>query len=156
MVRAIQNSDEQLPSNVGEPFTVDTANAMLPLVKRIVADMLRLQKTVQRQRERLSVIDQLQDTTDQPEYQEELADIRGSMQGEEQQLEACVRELNALGVEPQMPFDGSVDFPAVLNRRAVCLCWHPDDAGVEYWHEMGEPTSARQKLDTNIHPLSDR
>ncbi|MAI69799.1 MAG: hypothetical protein CMM01_02675 [Rhodopirellula sp.] len=150
MVRAIQNSDEHSPSKVGEPFTVETATATLPLVRRIVADMERLHKTVQRQRERLSVIDQLQDSTDQPEYQEELADIRGSMQGEEQQFEACVRELNALGVEPHIPFNASVDFPAVINRRAVCLCWHPGDDGVEYWHEMGEPASARRKLEKQV------
>jgi hypothetical protein len=149
MVRALQNSDEHSPSKVGEPFTVDTATATLPLVKRIMADMEKLHETVERQRERLSVIDQLQGTTDQPDYQEELVDIRGSMQDEEQRLAACVRELNALGLEPHMPFDGSVDFPAVINRRAVCLCWHPSDQGVEYWHEMGEPSSSRQKLDKN-------
>jgi len=150
MVRAIHNSDEHSPSKVGEPFTVETATATLPLVKRIVADMEQLHETVERQRERLSVIDQLQGTTDQPDYQDELADIRGSMQGEEERLAACVRELNALGLEPHTPFDGSVDFPAVINRRAVCLCWHPSDQGVEYWHEMGEPSSARQKLDTKV------
>jgi hypothetical protein len=150
MVRAIHNSDEHSPSKVGEPFTVDTAARMLPLVRRIMADMERLNETVQRQRERLSVIDQLPDTIDQPDYQEELADIRGSMESEELQLKACIRELNALGLEPHMPFDGSVDFPAVINRRAVCLCWHPDDESVEYWHEMGEGFSERQKLDTHI------
>lgn len=150
MVRAIQNSDDHLPPKVGEPFTVDTATATLPLVKRIIADMERLHETVERQRERLSVIDQLQDTADQSGNQEELADIRSSMQDEEEQLAACVRELNALGLEPHIPFDGSVDFPAVINRRAVCLCWHPDDNGVEYWHEMGEPSSARRKLDAKL------
>ena len=152
MVRAIHNSDEHAPPKVGEPFTVETATATLPLVKRIMADLEQLHKTVERQRERLSVIDQLQGTTDQPDYQDELADIRGSMQGEEEQLAACVRELNAIGLEPHMPFDGSVDSPAVINRRAVCLCWHPGDEGVEYWHEMGEPSSTRQKLDTKVAP----
>ena len=150
MVRAIENSDEHLPTKVGEPFTVETATRMLPLVRRIVADMQQLNQTVQRQRERLAVIDQLPDTIDQPDYQEELADIRRSMQSEEEQLNACIRELNALGVEPHMPFDGSVVFPAVINRRAVCLCWHPDDEAVEYWHEMGQTPSLRQKLDTKI------
>ena len=150
MVRAIHNSDEHSPPKVGEPFTVATATATLPLVKRIVADMEQLHETVERQRERLSVIDQLQGTTDQPDYQDELADIRESMHGEEERLAACVRELNALGLEPHTPFDGSVVFPAVINRRAVCLCWHPDDEAVEYWHEMGQSASLRQKLDTKI------
>ncbi len=150
MVRAIENTDDPSPPKVGEPFTVETATATLPLVERIVADMMRLHRTVERQRERLSVVDELQDTTEQSDYQEELADIRDSMEGEEKQLAACIRELNALGVEPQMPFDGSVDFPAVINRRAVCLCWHPGDQGIEYWHEMGQPASARQKLHVKL------
>ena len=76
MVHAIENSDEHLPKKVGEPFTVETATRMLPLISRIVADMEKLHQTGQRQRERLNVIDQLPDTIDQPDYQEELADIR--------------------------------------------------------------------------------
>ena len=147
MVHAIENSDEHLPKKVGEPFTVETATRMLPLISRIVADMENLHRTVQRQRERLNVIDQLPDTIDQPDYQEELADIRESMVTEEERFQACIRELNALGVEPHLPFDGTVAFPAVIHRRAVCLCWHPSDNGVEYWHEMGQDPSLRKRLD---------
>ena len=153
MVRAIENPDDLPQSATGQPFTVETAAKMLPLVRRIVADMEVLSKTVDCQRERLSVIDQLPETIDQPDYQEELADIRGSLEAEEERLQACVRELHALGLEPHLPFDGSVDFPAVINRREVRLCWHPDDEGIEYWHEIGEVSADRQKLDSEILKL---
>ena len=151
MVRAIHNSDEHSPSKVGEPFTVETATATLPSGQGGSWPIWsKLHETVERQRERLSVIDQLQGTTDQPDYQDELARYpRINARTKKQRLAACVRELNALGLEPHTPFDGSVDFPAVINRRAVCLCWHPSDQGVEYWHEMGEPSSSRQKVDKN-------
>tara|TARA_B110000495_G_C22831724_1_gene485266 strand:+ start:400 stop:861 length:462 start_codon:yes stop_codon:yes gene_type:complete len=150
MVHAIQNPDDRPQPAIGQPFTADTAAKMLPLVRRIVADMEHLNETVECQRERLDAIDQLPETINQPDYQEELADIRGSLEAEEEQLQAYVRELHALGVEPHIPFDGSVDFPTVINRRAARLCWHLDDDGIEYWHEVDQLTAERQKLDSEI------
>lgn len=122
---------------------------MLPLVRRIVEDMIQLSDSIGAQREQLREIDNLPETIDQPNYQEELTDIRGSLAEDEQRLEDCRSELTALGLETHHPFDGSIDFPAFLNRRQVRLCWHPDDKQVEYWHEIGKSVTERQKIDSS-------
>lgn len=147
MVRAISNNNNDSASGKRTAFTPSSATNMLPLVRRIVADMLQLSRSIDAQREQLRGIDKLAETIDQPDYREELSDIRGSLLDDERRLEFCFRELTALGLEPHQPFDGSIDFPAVLNRRQVRLCWCPDDERVEHWHEVGKSVQTRQKID---------
>lgn len=120
---------------------------MLPLVRRIVADILRLSGSIDAQREQLRGIDKLTATIDQPDYREELSDIRGSLAEDEHRLEGCFSELAALGLEVHQPFDGSIDFPAILNRRSIRLCWRPEDERVEHWHEIGQSVKDREKID---------
>ena len=123
---------------------------MLPLVRRIVGEMMALSRSIEAQREQMRVIDGFDGTIDQPNYREELSDIRGSLENDERRMDDCLNELSALGLEAHLPFDGSVDFPAVMNRRRIRLCWRPEDSRVEYWHEVGESTDKRQKIDSKI------
>ncbi len=142
MVRAISDNDSTNPSITS--FTASSATQMLPLVSRIVDDLLRLDHSIQAQREQLSGIDKLSSTIDHTDYKEELSDIRGSLVHDQQEFETVLTELTSLGVSPHLPFDGSVDFPTQLNRRHVRLCWQPGDERVEYWHEIGENRERRQ------------
>lgn len=146
MVRAISDNDSTDRSIT--TFTASSATQMLPLVSRIVDDLLRLDRAIQAQREQLSGVDKLASTIDQPDYQEELSDIRGSLDHDQQRFETFLGELKSLGVSPHLPFDGSVDFPTDLNRRHVRLCWQPGEDRVEYWHEVGAPKNHRLKLES--------
>lgn len=119
---------------------------MLPLVRRIVQDMLELNRSIAAQREQLRGIDQVSEEMQQANYQEEVSDIRGTLAEEEKRLDDCQRELTSLGVEAHVPFDGTIDFPSVLNRRRVQLCWMPDDESVQFWHEIGQTLQDRQKV----------
>lgn len=101
-------------------------------------------------REQLRGIDSLSDTIESQSYREEVADVRGSLQYDQHQVLACIAELRSFGVEVHDPFDGFVDFPAVLNRRPIRLCWKPADERVEYWHELGQSGHDRKKLDSTV------
>ncbi len=147
MVRAISDNNNDSTSGHRSAFTPRSATLMLPLVRRIAADMIQLSRSIDAQREQLRGIDKLPETIDQADYREELSDIRGSLVDDERRLEVCISELTALGLEAHQPFDGSIDFPAVLNRRRVQLCWHPEDERVEHWHEVGTSAEERQKID---------
>lgn len=150
MVRAISDNNNDSTSGQRTSFTPRSATKMLPLVRRIVADMLQLSRSIDAQREQLRGIDKLTETNDQPDYREELSDIRGSLTGDERRLEICFSELAALGLEAHQPFDGSIDFPAVFNRRRVRLCWRPEDERVEHWHEVGKSVHERKKIDPKL------
>ena len=150
MVRAISENDSTNPSIT--TFTASSATQMLPLVRRIVDDLLRLDRAIQAQRDQLSGVEKLPSTIDQPDYQDELSDIRGSLDQDQKRFDSFLSELTSLGVSPHLPFDGSVDFPTQLNRRHVRLCWQPGEDEVEYWHEIGAAKDRRQKLES---PSSD-
>ncbi len=145
MVRAISDNNDPTAGH-DSAFTPCSATKMLPLVRRIVADIVQLSDSIDAQRAQLSEIDKLAATIDQPNYREELSDIRGSLASDERRLEVCFSELAALGLEAHQPFDGSIDFPAMLNRRQVHLCWRPEDERVEHWHEVGKSMD-RTKVD---------
>ena len=147
MVRAIGNNDSTLESESG--FTPASAVRTLPLVRRIMHDIIALSDSINRQREQLRGIDSLDDTIGDRHYQEEVSDIRVSLANDEARLNECTAELVALGVRPHLPIDGSVDFPATFQRRAVRLCWHVDDEDISFWHEVGEAAEQRKRIDKN-------
>ena len=120
---------------------------MLPLVRRIVRDILQLQAAIDVQTKQLEVIDSLPDRIEQADYREEVSDIRESLADDQQRLDDCFAELLSLGVEWHHPFSGAVDFPAECNRRSIRLCWIPGDEEVMYFHEPGQDPSDRKKID---------
>ena len=146
MVRAIGDKPGSTPSRE-RVFTPAQATATLPLVRQIAADVALLHLAIEGQRSQIREIDRIPDTIQLADYHDELRDIRSSLELDETRMEKCVAELLSLGIQPHQPIDGGVDFPAILNRRRVQLCWLPGDSQVEYWHDVDEPCSRRQKLD---------
>ncbi|MGB7329469.1 MAG: DUF2203 family protein [Rubripirellula sp.] len=147
MVRAINNNSGNTTDNGLSDYTPTRATQTLPLVRLIVDDLVRLNESIEAQKDQLEGIDQLSATMDRQAYVDELSDMRGMLDGDIQRLQTCIDELARLGVEVHQPFDGFVDFPAQLNRRPIRLCWHPADEKVEYWHELGQSADQRKKWD---------
>ena len=67
MVRAISDNNDSIPKH--SEFTPISATRTLPLVRRIVDDMMRLTESIETQREPLRVIDDLPETIDHYVYQ---------------------------------------------------------------------------------------
>ncbi|QDT11619.1 DUF2203 domain-containing protein [Planctomycetes bacterium K23_9] len=150
MVHAIDNGNDASIEPV-KLFTPSAATRMLPLIRRIVVDITRLNESIEAQRDQLAGVDSIDSISDDVHYRDELTDMRASLADDELTLARCVAELTSLGVSIHHPIDGSVDFPAIMNRRPVHLCWSPGEESVSHWHEMqseskSEPR-ARQKID---------
>ncbi|KAA1258803.1 hypothetical protein LF1_13270 [Rubripirellula obstinata] len=167
MVRAIENNDEQhndeqssdeqhsvMQSSSGRmlSYTPARATKTLPLVRRVVKDLLGLAGSMNDRQLQLDGFSQLGDTIDQAAYREELDDVEKSLTAEKAKWQQCVGELTAIGVSHHVPFDGTIDFPAMLNRRPIRLCWRPGDEVVEYWHEVNESSADRKKIDFKMLP----
>lgn len=152
MVRAIGNKQNLSEPAVGLTYTPARATKTLPLVRRVVKDLLRLREVMDQQQLQLDGFHQLGDPIDQDAYRDELDDVQRSLTSEQEKWTQCVAELTAIGVLHHNPFDGTVDFPALLNRRPIRLCWRPGDAAVEYWHEVDESSADRKKIDREMLP----
>ncbi len=136
----------------GEPFegrkifTVESANASLPLVRAIVTDLAELSREVVERRERLALLLAGRERGSHDPYGEELSQIEEELEKDSRRLQEYVDELCALGVEPKNGPDGLVDFPATLEGRPIYLCWKLGEPEVQHWHELDAGFRGRQPL----------
>lgn len=118
---------------------------MLPLVRRIVEDIVRYHAHWRERVEQFEVA-ALNSSAGNPDA---LAD---SMQREAQDLaveiDGCLAELESLGVEMKGIADGLVDFPGELQGRAVALCWKLGEDTVRYYHDHGAGFAGRRPIPT--------
>ena len=112
-------------------FTPEQANRMLPLVRRIVTDILQAGQTLR------AMSMQTQTGTQVRE-----------IESHEHRLEGLLRELEALGCAyKDFNFDlGLVDFPAVIDGRPALLCWRSDESAVLYYHGYQDGYVGRRPL----------
>jgi len=105
---------------VRKRFTPADANRTLPLVKRIVADLL------ERGRELRALPPKATDPTSRQRAREVEAEIRD-----------LLSELERIGCSyKDWGFDvGLVDFPAQIGGQEVLLCWRSDEPQVAWYHE---------------------
>lgn len=128
-------------------FTVEQANAALPLVRAIVRDLVELACDVVERRERLAAIVGGRGRQETPDaYGEELAQVESDLERDTQRLQEYVGELLQLGVEPKSATDGLVDFPTMIDDRPAYLCWKLGEPEVLYWHELDAGFRGRQPL----------
>lgn len=138
------------PGDFKRLFTVEEANATLPLVSAICADMSGLSQSLIERRERLAHLAGRRAAagkTDRNDpYLEELAQVEQDLNDESERLQGYVAELRDLGVEPKDAPKGLVDFPSMIDDRVVFLCWQLGESEVLYWHEVSEGFAGRQPL----------
>lgn len=133
-------------SKTRKGFTVQEANATLPLVEAIVKDLTKLAREVIQRRERLSGLPVREARATRDPYREELAQIEELLDKDNRRLREYVEELLELGVEPRSVTEGLVDFPAVIDGRPVYLCWRLGEARVGHWHERDASVHHRHPL----------
>ena len=124
-------------------FTVEQANRTLPLVSRIVQDIVTQYGHWQdRVREFELVTANVR--LDRPDPRAEV--LQAEVQEIAREIQGYVDELTELGVELK-GFDlGLVDFPGEMGGREVYLCWRLGEPAVEYWHERNAGYAGRQRL----------
>jgi hypothetical protein len=135
-------------------FTIQQANAALPLVRAITGDIVRLSREILERRARLSHLTSGRSGEVRDVYSEELSHVEDELEKENRRLQEYVGELRQLGVELKGAPDGLVDFPAQMDGRIVYLCWKYNEPEVLYWHELEAGFAGRQALtaDSGYHP----
>jgi hypothetical protein len=124
-------------------FTVEQANRMLPLVRRIVGDIVEGHRTWARAVRAYEAAA----TWSRPDAPADtLAALEAEVRRIASEIDGFLGELRELGVDFK-GFDlGLVDFPGEIDGRPVCLCWKLGEAEVLYWHETSDGYAGRQPL----------
>ena len=127
-------------------FTIEQANATLPLVRAITADLASLARDVVERRHRIALLTAGRELKKGDPYGDELAQIEKDLQQDGRRLQELVNELRELGVEPKGAVDGLIDFPSEMDGRIVLLCWKLGEPEVLHWHELDAGYAGRQSL----------
>jgi hypothetical protein len=123
-------------------FTVDQANATLPLVRRIVQDVVTHYRAWN---EKLNEID-LVAASGRASDNATADTLAAEAQSLAREIESFRRELSELGIEMKDPGIGLIDFPSTMGNRPVYLCWRLGEADVAFWHEIHAGYAGRQPL----------
>jgi hypothetical protein len=126
-------------------FSIDQANRALPLVRRIVQDIVDDYARWQEMVKRLDVM------TAAPGRDAAAVDrLQRDIQSTARAIDDYVRELTELGVEMKGFDVGLVDFPGEMSGRPVYLCWRLGEASVAHWHERDAGFAGRRPLTPNV------
>ena len=122
-------------------FTAEQANAMLPLLRLVLRDIVGLARTLREQNRRLARMQETETAT-----ADEMDSAMAEAEAIQDQLRPHLEELEQLQVELKDPLTGLVDFRARKEGREVYLCWRLDEPAVAHWHELDAGFAGRRKL----------
>jgi hypothetical protein len=124
------------PTKSRRRFTLDQANKALPLVTRIVRDIVNTHERAT----------QLQAKLEESTGRE--AALQSQLDAALEQLQDYVDELGSIGVELKDYESGLIDFPGRHQGRDVYLCWKLGEEKVTHWHELHSGYAGRQSTST--------
>ena len=126
------------PSRPKRRFSLAQANSALPLVRRIVGDIVRTHGTVLKLQ---ADIERAADAKDQ-------AAVQTRLDESVTKLEDYVDELSEVGCELKDYQVGLIDFVGRHESRDVYLCWKLGEERVAHWHEISAGYAGRQPIET--------
>jgi hypothetical protein len=126
-------------------FTPDEANRTLPLVRRIVQDIVDAygQWKASLGRYELAAAAQRPGEGESPEA----VALRERVDEIARTINSYIAELEQVGCVLKGFDDGLVDFRGRLDGRDVWLCWKLGEPGVGHWHEIDEGYRSRRPLE---------
>jgi hypothetical protein len=117
-------------------FTLEQANKSLPLVKRIVADIVKMHAQAVTCRE----------AVDQAKGSRESAAAQKDLDATVDRLSALVDELSEVGAELKDYDTGLIDFVGKHDGRDVYLCWKLGEERITHWHELNAGFAGRKPV----------
>ena len=124
-------------------FTIEDANRTLPLVRRIVGDVVR---DYWRWQEKIREFEEVAANRIVGEPNENADRLEQEAQQLARDIDGYVGEIRELGVQMKGFDTGLVDFPGEIDGRPVLLCWQLGEESVQYWHEENAGFAGRRPL----------
>ncbi|HEU5260618.1 MAG TPA: DUF2203 domain-containing protein [Gemmatimonadales bacterium] len=125
-------------------FTLAEANRTLPLVKRIVGDIMTLHPQWRDLVSRYEVVA----AQAKPEWGEsrEQLDLRNQIEDVAREINGYLQELEQIGCVFKGFDEGLVDFYGKLEGRDIFWCWKTGEEKIEHWHELEAGYAGRQPV----------
>jgi hypothetical protein len=114
-------------------LTLTTARNMLPLVQRIVGDVLTSRKGLSQLQPEEERLHRVRRTLSWPERERRYA-IQEELAALEKSLKEALAEMEGLGVALLDPAEGRVGFPTLVNGKRAFFSWQPGEDTLRHWH----------------------
>ena len=128
-------------------FTVEEANRTLPLVRRIVEDVVQQHRLW---REKILELDLVASTARAGEPRDRAEELERDAQALAHEIDGFHHELEQLGIHLKDRRLGLVDFPSEMHARHILLCWRLGEPEVQFWHEVDAGYAGRQPLSPSL------
>lgn len=128
-------------------FTVEQANRMLPLVRRIVRDIVDTHRAWS---SAVKAYENAATWTRADSQAAQLTPLENDVRRLATEIEGYLGELRELGVEFKGFDQGLVDFPCERDGRVIYLCWKLDEDEVRFWHEVTDGYTGRQPIEPSV------
>ena len=131
------------PSQHSKLFTVEEANALLPIIRPAVNDLL---ETFQKIRT------EIEEAAGQAGVPIESPDLAGHLKARGivprlfDKVKSIVTGIHTHGCIVNGPEVGLVDFPCIYQNEMVFLCWKFGEADVQHWHRIPDGFAGRKPL----------
>lgn len=128
-------------------FTLAEAERTLPLVRRIVHDVMQEYAAWRRAVGRYELLAaSLKGDDEEPA---EVRALRAEVERSALRLDGYLAEIEQVGCVFKGFEEGLVDFCALREDRLVFLCWRYGEPRISHWHEVDGGFAGRQPLDTD-------
>jgi hypothetical protein len=114
-------------------FNLATARKMVPLVRRIVEDVLQDQRRLIRLRPELNRLDRERHRLSWPERSRRY-ELQEEMAAADKHLQETLSELAGLKLIWVDAITGRVGFPTIVNSRKAFFSWEPGEESIRFWH----------------------
>ena len=129
-------SSDVSPVRRKRTFTLDEANRALPLVERVVRDIVVAHEAATTLHSRLD--------HSLPARQRD--EIESGLEREVGKLNRLLEELKDIGCDLKDYRMGLIDFIGVHEDREICLCWKLGEESIEHWHELHDGFPGRRPV----------
>jgi hypothetical protein len=128
-------------------FSLREANRTLPLVRRILTDIVESYPALQ---ERLEAIYEEGSRPHTRESRARIRHLRHEIDAQTERINGFIRELSQIGCEFKGFEPGLVDFPARYQERPILLCWKLGEPAIEFWHDTESGYAGRQPISAEM------
>ncbi len=129
-------------------FTLEEAERTLPLVSRIVADLVAEHPAWRAGVSRYEALSLAADPT--AGETAEMVAVRTEVAQRAERIDGYLRELEDIGCLFKGFESGLVDFPSLRNDEPVYLCWQLGESRIVAWHELETGFAGRQPIDEAV------
>lgn len=128
-------------------FTIDHANRTLPLVRRIVEDIVREHRKWE---EGIVELDLVATISNPETASPKVVELEKRIQRIAREIDSFEAELESIGIQLKDRRIGLIDFPSELDGRPMLLCWQLGEPSVQFWHDVDAGFAGRQPLSPSL------